>query len=156
MLISGNLVTESKSSNDLNNLDKFLEQDTTNNQNEPWSKLDKTTKTKKILAFAETYSTENCYDEDEQSQLIVFLKECLDRKRFQRVKDVIYNKTTGEIKDVPALFYNKPTKHFTLKNIEKRISTLKSLPPKKVRGTIKNTKSESCDSDNESEQVCNG
>ena len=44
MLISGNLVTESKSSNDLNNLDKFLEQDTTNNQNEPWSKLDKTAK----------------------------------------------------------------------------------------------------------------
>jgi len=64
----------------------------------------------------------------------------LDRKKFQRVKDVDYDKTTGEIKDIPAIFYNKPTKHFTLKNTDKRVSTLKSLPPKKVKGTIKNNK----------------
>lgn len=58
----------------------------------------------------------------------------------QRVKDVIYDKTTGQIKDIPGLFYTKTTKHFTLKNTEKRVSTLKSLTPKKVnnQGTIKN------------------
>ena len=38
-----------------------------------------------------------------------------------------------------VLTYIKSNKHFTLKNIEKRVSTLKSLPPKKVKGTIKNT-----------------
>jgi hypothetical protein len=32
----------------------------------------------------------------------------------------------------------KASKHFTLKNIDKRISTVKSLTPKKPNGTIKN------------------
>jgi len=62
----------------------------------------------------------------------------LDRKKLQRVKDVIYDKETGTVKDIPGLVYTKGTKHFTLKNIDKRISTLKSLPPKKAQGTIKN------------------
>ena len=70
--------------------------------------------------------------------LISFFKDCLDRKKFQRVKDVIYDKTTGLIKEIPALSYIKTTKHFTLKNIDKRVSTQKSLPTKKLQGTIKN------------------
>ena len=70
--------------------------------------------------------------------MVTFLKDCLDRKKLQRVKDVIYDKTTGQIKDIPALSYTKSNKHFTLKNLEKRVSTLKSLAPKKTQGTIKN------------------
>jgi len=140
MLLSGNIISDNKINNtdNLINLDKFLEDYKVNNENEPWSKLDKTVKTKKLLTFAEKYTIENNLDENENNLLIKFLKDCLDRKKLQRVKDVNYDKTNGEIKDVPALFYNKPTKHFTLKNIDKRINTLKSLPPKKTRGTIKN------------------
>ena len=67
------------------------------------------------------------------------MKDCLDRKKLQRVKDVIYYKTLGEIKEIPALSYNKSNNHFTLKNLDaKRVSTLKSLPPKKLKGTLKN------------------
>ena len=74
------------------------------------------------------------------NQLIIFFKDCLDKKKLQKVKEVNYNKDTGEIKDIPALFYNKPSNHFTLKNLDKRISTLKGLPPKKKQGTAKNIK----------------
>ena len=45
---------------------------------------------------------------------------------------------TGIIKDIPALLYTKSKKHFTIKNVDKRISTLKSLAPKKGHGSIKN------------------
>jgi hypothetical protein len=137
MLLNGNPLTEIKSSNDLSNLDKFLEDNKNTNQSEPWSKLDKTTKTKKLNAYAENYSKVNNYTDEEARLLISFLKECLDKKRLQRVKDVDYDKNTGQLKDIPALAYNKTTKHFTLKNLDKRISTLKSLPPKKVT-TMKN------------------
>jgi hypothetical protein len=140
MLLSGNIIQEIKSSNDLTNLDKFLEDNKTKNQNEPWSKLDKTIKTKKLLSFADNYCKEKSYTFEESKLLITFLKESLDRKRLQRIKDVDYDKTTGEIKDIPALHFNKATKHFTLKNLDKRISTIKSLPPKKLRGTAKNVK----------------
>ena len=70
--------------------------------------------------------------------LASFLKDCIDRKKLQRVKDVVYDKTNGSIKEIPALSYTKANKHFTLKNIDKRVSTLKSLAPKKTQGTIKN------------------
>ena len=140
MLLNGNPITEYKSSNDLVNLDKFLEDDKTNNQNEPWTKLDKMVKIKKIIIFAEKYSKEKNYSGEEEKLLILFLKDCIDRKKIYRVKDVDYDKIKGEIKDIPALFFNKVNKNFTLKNIDKRVSTLKSLPPKKVRGTIKNIK----------------
>ena len=150
MLLSGNIIQEIKSSNDLTNLDKFLEDNKTKNQNEPWSKLDKTVKTKKLLSFADNYCKEKSYDAEESKLLVAFLKESLDRKRLQRIKDVDYDKASGEIKDIPALHFNKATKHFTLKNLDKRISTIKSLPPKKVRGTAKNVK-EIVSSDSEKE-----
>lgn len=138
MLLNGNMMHESKQTDNLSNLEKFLEDDKNNNQNEPWSKLDKTVKIKKLLIFSENYAKENNFTDEEHQQLNLFLKDCLDRKRLQRVKDVEYDKINGEVKMIPALLYNKSSRHFTLKNIDKRVSTLKSLAPKKGRNTIKN------------------
>ena len=75
---------------------------------------------------------------EQKDLLIIFLKDCLDRKKLQRVKDVVYDKANKEVKEIPSLFFNKLTNHFTLKNMDKRINTLKSLPPKKLQKTIKN------------------
>ena len=44
MLLSGVPIQETKTSNDLSNLEKFLENEQNNNKNEPWCKLDKTIK----------------------------------------------------------------------------------------------------------------
>ena len=137
MLLNGSPIKETTSSNDISNLDKFLELEKTNNSNEPWCKLNKTIKTKKLIDFVTIYVNENQMTDEEGKLLIIFLKESMDRKKLQRVKDVIYDKATGIVKDIPALCYTKATKHFTLKNIDKRLSTLKSLAPKKG-GTIKN------------------
>jgi hypothetical protein len=131
-----------KSATNLSSLDKFLENEKNNNANEPWSKLDKTVKTKKLLAFAEKYRSEQSLSDGEYSKLVAFFKDCLDKKRLQRVKDVVYDKETGEIKEVPALHFNKPTIHFTLKNMDKRVSTTRSLAPKK-KGTAKNVTTDS-------------
>ena len=138
MLLNGNPIHETKSSNDISNLDKFLEDEKNNNINEPWCKLNKTVKTKKVLEYVEIYKKEKNLEKDEEDLLILFLKECLEKKKLQRVKDVIYDKINGTIKEIPALSYTKINKHFTLKNIDKRVSTLKSLPVKKTQGTIKN------------------
>ena len=138
MLLSGVPIQETKSANDLSNLEKFLENEQNNNKNEPWCKLDKTIKTKKLLEYVNLYKVENKLDDEESELLVTFFKDCLDRKKFQRVKDVVYDKTTGLIKEIPALSYTKATKHFTLKNIDKRVSTQKSLPAKKLQSTIKN------------------
>lgn len=138
MLLNGNPLQETKSSNDMSNLEKFLENEKNNNNNEPWCKLNKTIKTKKLIEFVELYKKDKSLDEEECKLLICFLKDCLDRKKLQRVKDVSYDKLNGIIKEIPALTYVKNVRHFTLKNIDKRISTLKSLSVKKGNGTIRN------------------
>lgn len=138
LIMNGISWPETKSSSNLVNLDKFLENEKTNNANEPWSKLDKTAKIKKLSLFAENYKTEKKLSDEEYIKLTLFLKDCLDRKKLQKVKDVVYDKTNGEVKDIPALHHNKQTNHFTLKNTEKHISTTRSLAPKKIRGTAKN------------------
>ena len=139
MLLNGVPLQEIKStsSNDLSNLDKFLENEKNINVTEPWCKLNKTIKTKKIQEYVEVYKQENKLNDEECVILFSFLKDCIDRKKLQRVKDVIYDKETGIIKEIPALCYVKSNKHFTLKNIDKRVSTLKSLAPKKGQGTIR-------------------
>ena len=148
MILNGVPWPERKSSSDLSNLDKFLENEKFTNSNEPWSKLDKTAKIKKLILFANNYKDTNNLTETEYENLVIFFRDCLDKKKLQRVKDVNYNKETGEIKDVPALCFNKPSNHFTLKNLDKRVSTVKGLTPKKKQGTAKNIKNTAdCDSD---------
>ena len=130
MLLNGAPLHETKSSNNISNLEQFLETEKNNNGNEPWCKLNKTNKIKKLIEFVELYSKEKKLQKDESESLTIFLKDCLDKKKLSRVKDVIYDKTTGKVKEIPALTYIKTNKHFTLKNIDKRVSTLKSLAQK--------------------------
>ena len=102
-----------------------------------------------MIEFIEVYKVNNELDVEESELLLTFLKDCLNRKKLQRVKDVIYVKENGKIKEIPALQYTKSNKHFTLKNIDKRISTVKSLTPKKINGTIKNKVVPTVDSDSD-------
>jgi hypothetical protein len=153
IILNGAPLQETKSSNNLSNLDKFLEDEKNTNENEPWSKLNKTIKTKKLIDYVEVYKKKNNLNEEESNMMMMFLKECINRKKLIRVKDVIYDKENGNIKDIPGLCYIKTSKHFTLKNIDKRISTLKSLAPTKIgQGTIRKKdlpNINDCDSDEE-------
>lgn len=137
MLMNGVQVCETKSSNNISMLDQFLEDEKNNSKVESWTKLNKTLKTEKLIHFSEKYTKENSLNQEEENLLIDFFKDCLDKKKLNRIKDVIYDKELGTIKEVPSLVYVKSTKKFTLKNMDKRVSTLKSLPPKKM-GTAKN------------------
>jgi hypothetical protein len=144
MLLTGNAIdTVNPTEKSLFNLDKFLENDKQTSRKEPWSKLDKTMKTNKIMDFVQTYSAEKNFKKEQTEGLETFLKDCLNRKRLQRVKDVDYDKENGVIKSIPALVFTKSSKQFTLKNVEKRVSTLKSLPQSRRKTlTAKNKKGE--------------
>ena len=114
--------------------------------------MNKTIRTKKLLDFADIYSKKNNFEETETNLLISFLKDCIDKKKLSKVKDVLYDKESGNIKEIPSLTYTKSSKHFTLKNLDKRISTLKSLAPKKTNGTIRKKEIKPSDSEkNESD-----
>jgi hypothetical protein len=130
--------SESKNTTNMDALEKFLEDEIKSNCSEPWCKLDKTTKYKKLLVYANEYKTKNNLNEEQYAILVAYFKDCLDKKRLQKVKDVIYDKENGVIKDIPILVFNKSNNNFTLKNIEKKTTTLKTSISKPIRGTAKN------------------
>jgi len=123
--------TSSKKTISLNNLETMLETERNNNDNETWTKLSKTIKLKKLIVYASVYKLEHNLSDNEQEKLILFFKNCLDKKKLQRVKDVDYNRETGEIVSIPALIHNKNNHNFTLKNIYKKVITAKCLSSKK-------------------------
>lgn len=126
----------------LEHLERFLENEQRTNSTEPWGKLDKTARLRKLQSFADLYKQEQSLTEEEHQLLVLFFKDCLDKKKLCRVKDVVCNKETGEIKSIPSLSHNRQTNHFTLKNLDaKYVSTVKGLAPKK-KGTVRKTHKE--------------
>jgi hypothetical protein len=138
MLSGGSFNIETNVS-DVNLLDKFLEDNKLHNLNDNWAKMDNTNKIKKFNNFSKKYIEDNNLTHKDFENLNTFLKECIENKQLQRVKDVLYDKTTKEIKEIPSLFFNITTQSFSLKNDKNRIHTLKSLPvSNKIKGTLKN------------------
>lgn len=140
-----------KKTADMASFHKIMGTDAKRDTGEQWGKLSKTLKLRKMVDYVETYKQTHQLNEEEGQLMMNFLRESIDRKKLSKVKEVIYDKETGKIKDIPGLIYTKSTKHFTLKNVDKRVSTLKSLAPKKTNGgTIRKlTASSVPDSDEE-------
>jgi hypothetical protein len=130
-IMVGNI--NSSNETNYNTIDALLEREKQNNKNENWSKLDKTVKTQKLHEFAEKYGRENGLPVKDIKLLKQFFKDCLEKNKLQKTKEVTYDKDTKEINGVPALHFNNTNRNFTLKIIDtKRVSTLKSLTPKRI------------------------
>ena len=68
----------------------------------------------------------------------------LERNKLTKTKEVICDKETRDIQSIPGLHFNAATRTFLLKNMDaKRVSTIKSLTPKRI--TEKNHEDEDGD-----------
>jgi hypothetical protein len=143
MLLSGinGVTTETQKthiSSDASDIDLFLEKEINISKNEPWSKLDKNIKLKKLNDYANEIGDEYELTPVELKTLKKDLSSYIDKKQLQKVKDVTYDKENGVIKNIPNLKFNKNTRKFTIKKSDKHVSTTKSLGPKKNSSTKKN------------------
>jgi hypothetical protein len=119
-------------------MDAILEKEKQHNKTEPWSKLDKIIKIQKLHQYAEKYGREHTFPAKDIKLLKTFFAECLVKNKLNKTKDVLYDKEKREIASIPALHFNSVSHNFTLKIIDtKRVSTLKSLTPKRVEPTLK-------------------
>ena len=113
-------------------LEKLLETEKLKSKNEQWSKIDKTTKIQLLHGYAERYGNENHLPVKEIKNLKLFFTESLNKGKISKNKDISYIKETRHITGIPALYFNIEKKSFTLRILDnKRVSTLKSLTPKK-------------------------
>ena len=124
------------STNELNckNIDAMLEKEKQSNKIDTWNKLDKTAKIQRLHAFAEKYGKDNGYPVKDIKSLKMFFTDCLEKNKLQKAKDLIYDKESGIISSIPSLHFNSESHNFTLRITDsKRVSTLKSLTPKRVQ-----------------------
>lgn len=137
MLLNGGNKTENKNKEQvgtIQNIEDFLEKEKQLESMLPWGKLNKNKKYQKISEYIEIFSKTNNISDKNKTELLATVKIALNRKKLQRVKDVVYNKETGIIKNISALEYDKENNIVTLKTTERKQSTLKSLAPKKIDG----------------------
>ena len=120
----------------LSNIETFLEKEKKYNKTLPWSKLSINIKKQKIEMYVKTYTEKNKLSPSSSKSLHTYLITCLERKKLNRIKDITYNKETGIVENIPCLFFNKTNNKFTLKNTDKKTSTLKSLAPRKFKKKI--------------------
>ena len=122
----------------IDNINSFLEKESSNSKNESWNKLDKTGKIKLLNNYVDELIETYSLTLSEINDLKKYLIESLDKKKLQHVKDVHCDKTTGKIISIPTLHFNSGNRKFTLKRAEKRVSTLKSLGKGKKISVPKN------------------
>ena len=146
MLLNGGKKNEGKNKEPVGtiyNIEDFLEKEKLYESKQPWGKLNKIKKFQKINEYIDSFSKKNNISDKNKSEVLSNIKNALNKKKLQRIKDVVYNKETGVIKSIPALEFDKEKLTLTLKNNEKKQSTLKSLAPKKIDGKkIKKTKTQ--------------
>ena len=110
-------------------IEEFLDNEKIQNRKEALNKLDRTTNLQKLHRFAETYGKENGLPMKEVKLLKQFFKTSLEKRKLQKTKEVVYDKEGGIIKSIPGLMYNNTSNQYTLRNMDKKVSTLKSLTP---------------------------
>jgi hypothetical protein len=112
------------------NIDAILEREKQHNKTESWNKLDKTIKMQKLHSYAEKYGKDNNLPVKDIKTLKAFFKDCLEKNKLQKTKEVQYNKDSREITGIPSLHFNHASHNYTLKITDAtRVSTLKSLTP---------------------------
>ncbi len=111
----------------------ILENETTNNKKETWTKLGKTEKILKLNSYVDMITQKENINDTNKMILKKYLIDALDRKRLTSVKDVIYDKDEGIIKDIPTLVFNTNSNKYTLKRSDKKKSTIKSLQTHKSK-----------------------
>lgn len=108
-------------------LDQLLQNETKINVADSWSKLDKTTRIKKLKTYVKTkLVTAHNLTPVEADKCLRYMVRNMDRQ-LRRVRDVTYDKSTGDILDIPAFEFNAKSRAFTMK----RETTPTSRPTKK-------------------------
>jgi hypothetical protein len=121
----------------INSIDELFASQTPANELEPWNKVERSTKLRKLFQYAEKYGFETSMNPKEIQSLKTFFTSSLNKGRLLKIKEVNYNIEKGIIISVPGLQYNNNTKNFTIRNIEaKHVSTVKikqKKPPTKIK-----------------------
>jgi hypothetical protein len=133
----------------MDRLDAFLDDEIQHNAKEPWCKLDRTDRMKKLIEYTDRFRQQTPgFTEEDATHMIAFFKDGLDAKKWGRAKDVVYALDTGEVQDVVLARWNStlrrmqwcppdkrvgPCRKRTPPSSSKRLALLPSLPTRPLQ-----------------------
>lgn len=100
-----------------------------------WNKLSKSDKAMCLNTYVSNIlSVEYSLNDSETTAAKEYLRSSIDRKKLQKNKDVVFS--NGTLTTVNGLVFNKQSRKFTIKDSDKKQSTLKNLAPTKKRTSV--------------------
>ena len=108
-----------------------------NNKKQPWSKLSKTDKIKKLNKYiVDVLKQKHDLTDIERSNLKRFMLNLLDRKKMTKNSEIDYDEETGIIKDIYIISFDQATRKFSINKTptsssKKSVSTKKKTMKKK-------------------------
>ena len=132
MLIQGKLIADVENEADMNTISAALNNEKDNKQLTSWNKLSKSDKLLLLNNYvSNVLSKEYELDEKETLELKEYLQSSINRKKLHRNKDVSLDSNCSHVSKINGLLFNKQTRKFTLKDNDRKQSTLKKLAPTK-------------------------
>jgi hypothetical protein len=130
MLVQGKLIPDIQNTTNTN-INSALETEKTDKP-ATWNKLPRSDKAMCLNTYVSNFlSAEYELNDAEVVATKEYLRSSIDRKKLQKNKDVVF--TNGKLTAVNGLVFNKQTRKFTIKDTEKKQSTLKNLAPTKKK-----------------------
>jgi len=152
LIASGSMSPMTPVVDEVDRVHEMLEKEKQTNKLDSWNKIDKMMKLRKLNSYADRYARQNNLSIQELKNLKTFFSQCLDTMRLCKAKDVVYDRQTQEIKSIPSLMMNPVQRSFTLRIMDaKRVSTLKSLAPRRKGDAIGEEVNK--DSDDEEKEI---
>ena len=110
-------------------IEAILDQERTMTRTVAWARLERSACISKLCNFAIMFGEDNEMTREEIASLVEYLQNAYDRKRLTRARDVLFNKETQNIINIPCLTFNKSSRKFTLSRSDRRTSSSASLGP---------------------------
>ena len=110
-------------------VDDILEKERHVKRNLIWSRLERSTCITKLNDYANKFGENNNMNEKEIVSLKKYLIEALNRKKFTKVKDILFDKEQQIILNIHSLVFNKTTRKFTLRRLDRKSSASAALGP---------------------------
>lgn len=115
----------------VNDLDAYLVQEMNENKKQPWNKLSKTDKIKKIKHYIQTILIEKHHlSEEERHNAQKYIMNLIDRKKLSKNSELDYDEESGIVSNIHIIMFNSSTRHFTLNKDFKTNSKKKHNAPK--------------------------
>ena len=134
MIMTGqNIDTPIKNETNVADLDSYLMNEMKDNKKQPWNKLSKTDKIKKIKNYIQnTLHDKYQLNEEERQNSQKYILSLLERKKLIKNSEVDYDEETGTLNHIHAILFNPVNRNFTLN---------KDFKTKKQSKTVKKIKS---------------